>query len=323
VAGYTASSNFPTTTAAFQSLAPGGYNGFVARFFPMQPPPSVVSVSPASGSGSSQVFSVTVADPNGAADLNNVLFMVGDLPGACYTMYNLSAGQLLLANDAGTAWLAPIVAGSAATVSNSRCTLHAAGSSFTAAGVNLTANFSLSFNNGFGGSKHLYAWAADLSGLNTGWQTMGSWVVGNASQPPSITSVSPASGSGSAQVFSVAVADANGAADLNYVLFMVGVLPGACYAMHNLSVGQILLANDAGTAWLAPIMAGSAATVSNSRCTLHAAGSSFTAAGVNLTANFSLSFNNGFGGARQLCAWATDNSGINTGWQTMGVWTVP
>ena len=152
---------------------------------------------------------------------------------------------------------------------------------------------------------------------------MGSWVVGIAGQPPSITSVSPASGSGSSQVFSVTVADANGAADLNYVLFLVGELPGACYAMYNLSVGQILLANDAGTAWLAPIAAGSAATVSNSRCTLNAAGSFFTASGVNLTANFSLSFNNGFGGSRHLYAWAANLSGLNTGWQTMGVWTVP
>ena len=324
VAGFTSSVNLSVTPGALQTLAPGNYSGFLARFSPDPLPPSVVSVSPASGSGSSQVFTITVSDPNGGADVNDGLFMVGgSSSGACWVLYFPSTNQILLADDAGTAWLTPIVAGSAATVSNSQCTLNAASSSLTVAGVSVTANLSLSFKNGFSGSMPLYALAAGRSGLSSGWQMMGSWVVGNINQPPSITSVSPASGSGSSQVFTITVSDPNGGADVNDGLFMVGgSSSGACWVLYFPSTNQILLADDAGTAWLTPIVAGSAATVSNSQCTLNAASSSLTVAGVSVTANLSLSFKNGFSGSMPLYALAAGRSGLSSGWQMMGSWVV-
>ena len=326
VAGYTASIDFPTSTAAFQPLAPGGYNGYLVRFFPRQQPPSVVSVSPSSGSGSSQVFTVTVADPDGASDVNYVLFLMNQIisgAGACYVLYNPSMGLLWLENDAGTAWLTPVAAGSGTTVSNSQCTLNAAGSSYTAVGVNLTANISLSFSSGLQGTNDLFVWAADRSGLYSGWQTMGSWFPGTVDRPPSVVSMSPSSGSGSSQVFTVTVADPDGASDVNYVLFLMNQVisgAGACYVLYNPSMGLLWLENDAGTAWLTPIVAGSGATVSNSQCTLNAAGSSYTAVGVNLTANISLSFSSGLQGTNNLFVWAADRSGLYSGWQTMGSW---
>src|SRR5204862_70088 len=104
-------------------------------------PPTAVSVTPSSGSGSSQTFAFVYSDPNGFTGLPWVQTIVNaTLTGsaACYTHYNRLGNQVLLLNDAATGWLGPVTLGTAASVQNSQCTVNAQSSSASGAGTNLT-----------------------------------------------------------------------------------------------------------------------------------------------------------------------------------------
>jgi hypothetical protein len=264
--------------------------------------------------------------PGGSDDLNFVLFMLDrSISGAaaCYVMYNPSARLLWLANDAGNSWLIPATAGASASVSNSQCLVNAAGFSYSTAGVNVTLNFALTFTASFQGSRNLYVMAVSRSGLSSGWQTMGAWTPA-AVGTPSILSVTPNSGAGSAQIFSVLANDPAGANDVNVIFLLVNSAlsaTGGCYVMYSPSAQQIWLANDTGTAWLASIRAGAAGTLSNSQCAVDAAAFAYIPDGLKATAVFSLSFKSAFSGVKNLYAMVSGRSGLDSGWRTAGTWT--
>jgi hypothetical protein len=140
-------------------------------------PPVAQAVSPATGAGSSQVFSFTYADPAGWSALNwvNLNFHTTLIAaGGCYVQYERATNILRLANDAGTDWIgfASIGAGS---TGNSQCTIDTGASSLAASGNNLTLTLAITFHPGFSGVKNIYMAALSNSGLFSGWQTRGSW----------------------------------------------------------------------------------------------------------------------------------------------------
>jgi hypothetical protein len=140
--------------------------------------PSALSVTPASGSGSSQTFSFLFSDPDGAADLRYEFVLINQelrSDGGCVLHYD--GTRLWLVNDAGTIWLGPLTPGSASTLQNSQCVLGGAGSSISASGQNLTVTLALTFKPAFAGSKTIYMQAIDLSGLDTRLQPRGTWTV--------------------------------------------------------------------------------------------------------------------------------------------------
>ena len=140
--------------------------------------PAAVSVTPSSGSGSSQTFSFVYSDANGFGDLPWTQMIVNSsLNGtsACYTHYDRASNTLLLLNDAATAWSGPVTLGMAASVQNSQCTVNALGSSASGVGSNLTLNLALTFKAAFGGLKNVYMQTYDTGGLASGWQQRGTW----------------------------------------------------------------------------------------------------------------------------------------------------
>ena len=137
---------------------------------------TVVSVTPNSGSGVSQVFTAVYSDPHGASILNAayVLFNTSvSGVNACYVEYYPTTNLLYLKNDAGTALSTGIAPGSSATVSNSQCTLSGTGSSYTTSGNSATLNVALTFTGST--STNIYLYAGDKNNQNTGWIKEGSW----------------------------------------------------------------------------------------------------------------------------------------------------
>jgi hypothetical protein len=64
------------------------------------------------------------------------------------------------------------------TVSNSQCTIAAAGSSASVSGNTLTLTLSLTFSTPFIGNRIFYLAARDVSQINnTGWQALAAWSV--------------------------------------------------------------------------------------------------------------------------------------------------
>jgi hypothetical protein len=142
-------------------------------------PPTLVSVSPNSGTGLTVTLTATYSDPQGAQDINQAWLLVNSSSsgaGACFVYYHPQSNQLYLRNDAGSAWLTPaLTPGGAGTLANSQCTLSAASSSASLTGNNLILNVSLTFTGAFTGAKNVYMYASGLVGLNSGLVKEGTW----------------------------------------------------------------------------------------------------------------------------------------------------
>ncbi len=295
-------------------------------------PPSVVSVTPNSGSGlGPQSFSFVYSDPNGFAYLNTVqaLFSAtGSNSNSCWALYVRATNNLYLMNDAGTSWLGPMTPGSAGTLLNSQCTVNVASSSASGSGNNLTLNLATTFTSAFAGKQSTWMKADDNGGQTSGWQIPGTWSIPPTSNlPPSIVSVTPNSGSGlGPQSFSFVYSDPNGFAYLNTVqaLFSAtGSNSNSCWALYVRATNNLYLMNDAGTSWLGPMTQGSAGTLQNSQCTINVGSSSASGSGNNLTLNLPITFTSSFAGTQSTWMKADDNGGQTSGWQIPGSWSVP
>lgn len=135
--------------------------------------PTSDSVTPASGTGSNQVFTAVYSDSAGAAALTNLQFMVNSsfsgIP-RCWVM--ATPAGIFLANDAANAWTGP----GTTTLSNSQCSLDAAGSSLVRSGNTATVTLSLSFTAAFAGLKTVYMLAGE-SASAANWTAPGTFNV--------------------------------------------------------------------------------------------------------------------------------------------------
>ena len=175
--------NAPSQVTNFASVSGGGSNGASASDVTTtqnNQPPANSSVSPFAGSGN-QTFTVGFSDTNGGANIVHAYLMVNVqewVASSCYVDYNVGANTISLMNDAGTAWLGPIAAGSSASLSNSQCTVYASGASASAQGNNLTLNVPLSFQASYAGGtpeKRIFVMATDYAGLTSPWMPFGIW----------------------------------------------------------------------------------------------------------------------------------------------------
>lgn len=148
----------------------------------------------------------------------------------------------------------------------------------------------------------------------------------NASQFPSLVSLSPFQGSGANANLTFVYSDPNGWAAIQSAEFIInprwepGSRAGGCYVKYAPGTGVFtLIANDgnsvAGTA--AP---GTQNTMSNSQCTLNAVTSSVSGSGNNLTIVASLTFQPSFTGQRHIWMQAVDYNNNTTNWLVYGVW---
>jgi hypothetical protein len=145
---------------------------------PSAGPPTVVSVSPSSGSGLTQAFTANYSDPNGAVNLVDVRILINNVVtggNGCYVWYYPASNLMYLENNAGSGLSAGIAPGSGSTVSNNQCTLAGTGSSYTPSGNNATLVVALTFTGTFTGQKNVYLYAIDTNGTNTGFVPAGTW----------------------------------------------------------------------------------------------------------------------------------------------------
>ncbi len=299
---------------------PGGASG-----------PTAVSVTPSSGSVASQTFALQYSDTAGAANLQTVwAYFNGTLASpatnTCLLYYNLTANVVNLLNDNGSTWQTA-TPGTAATLQNSQCSLNVAGTSVALNGNTLTLNLAMTFKPAYAGAKNIYLYAADLSGSNSGWQSLGTWTVLTGSSGPATVSVAPSSGSVASQTFALQYSDTAGAASLQTVwAYFNGTLANpatsTCLLYYNLTANVVNLLNDNGSTWQTAIP-GTATTLQNSQCSLNVAETSVALNGNTLTLNLAMTFKPAYAGAENIYLYAADVSGSNSGWQQLGTWTVP
>jgi hypothetical protein len=140
-------------------------------------PPTVVSLTPSSGTGLTQTFAAVYSDPAGISDLSEVFILFNtsiSVANACAVAYAPATNLMYLYDNAGTALSAGVTPGSSGSASNSQCTLNGTGSSFSTAGNNFTLNVALTFSGSFVGSKNAYLDAVGKTQAS-GWVMKGTW----------------------------------------------------------------------------------------------------------------------------------------------------
>jgi hypothetical protein len=314
--------------------APGSNSGWQVRgawTVPDGAGPASVSVTPNSGFGTSQTFALEYSDSAGEANLQQVWGYFSATLGnpasqSCMLYYNAATNQINLLDDDGMAWQAAPL-GSAATLQNNQCSINVATATVATGGNTLTLSLAMTFRAAFAGSKNLYLHAIDISGTASAWQQLGSWTVGSAAGAPATVSVTPNSGSGASQSFTLAYSDTAGAANLQqvWVYFnatLANPASGACLLYYNVATNQINLLNDSAATWQAATL-GASATLRNSQCSVNAAATTILGAGNTLELNLAMTFQAAFAGTKNIYLYAGDLSGAVSAWQELGAWTVP
>ncbi len=135
-----------------------------------------VSVSPSSGSGSTQMFTATYQDPKGGSHIAKAALSVmtnnvrpggrsGWSTNECLLRFDLAKNAIWLVPNMGGTWgYHPIVAGSSSTLSNSQCTVLASGSSARILDNTVVVSFEVKFAPDFAGEKQIYLQSADVDG---------------------------------------------------------------------------------------------------------------------------------------------------------------
>jgi hypothetical protein len=220
----------PTVTGDSTSLSRSAIATFTVDPPPTEPPSA--SVSPDSGSGTSQTFALTATEPSGAENIQWLQFLInGTLSSqwACYLHYDVSSNELYLRDDADPSWVGSKQLGTAGTISNGQCTVDTGASSFsTPTGTTATLNLAIAFKAAFAGDKTTYG-LVDSGNWNSGWEELGAW-----------TAVAP---TGSLP---------NGWTAANIAYYTNGYCPTTNTASYNAGTETFTLTGTGGALWSPP-----------------------------------------------------------------------
>jgi len=282
-----------------------------------------VSVTPSSGTGSTQTFAFVFSDPASWTNLTwgEVLINPAQVnSNACYIHWDAASNSLSLRDDAGDAWLGPVPIGTSATLGNSQCVLSPGSASLKGAGASATLSLTVNFTNRYAGStKNIYMQAQSVAAA-AGWQQTGTWTV---TFPFTPVSVSPSAGSGVSQVFTFTMAGvySGDEVDLSFststALGTLQFYDHGCALVYGSIPSQIFLfgdlaSNSVGTNGTL----GSGPTLQNSQCTVNVPATSAMLSGSTLTMTIPITFSAAFQGQKNVYIF-----GPGTGWPTGAPYT--
>ena len=119
-------------------------------------------------------FSFVASSPNGAGNLADVHMLFSTTlqwPNSCYLSYTAGGNQLSLLSDGADHWISG-QPGATGTLSNSQCSVNLSATTVTASGNTLTIAPTITFTPAFRPGVHIYMYAADVPGMNSGWKKM-------------------------------------------------------------------------------------------------------------------------------------------------------
>ena len=308
--------------------------------------PSVVSLSPNTGFGNSQLFTArySTVNPGGATIDRAYLLMNTSINGTngCLVEYSPASNTFRLINNDGATWSAPALAGTAVTLSNSQCSLNVAASSgATTASVgtlDTSVNYALTFATGFAGFKNIYLLASSESaGVTSGWVQGGTWTVSDTggTGTPGVASLIPTTGAGFSGTFTGTFTHTGGATQhyLGYMLFLPTpnvvnyTATGSCLVEYNRISNGMRLIDNAGTGWLggqSGIALGTfGATLSNNYCTINIQSATAFVNGTSMTVSVPVTFQTSLGPVLGTFLQAFDVTGNFTGMTQFGNWVLP
>lgn len=330
---FSTSCDYSNTRVQFSALPAGlSYTSASGVFLrtPSNTVPTVNSVAPAFGNGTSVTRTFVFADADGANDLGVVNILINsalDGRNACYLAYDSTNNVLVLQNDAGdnaTVLGLP----STASLSNSQCSIPGSAITAVKAGSTLTLTMTFNFTPSFTGTRVVFTAARDRTTGNSSWQAIGTQTVTTPATNPQPLTATPSSGRATMGVtFPVTVTyrDATASTNLQPVQLLINRdLDGAnaCYFGFDHAGNNLYIVGDNGTLQPTPIRLngapGGAASIENSQCRVLSAGSTFSDSGNTLTMTLQIQFKGGSVGRRLIYAGAQTTGGANSGWSVLG-----
>jgi hypothetical protein len=168
-----------------------------------------ISISPTSGSGSTQTFNITATDPGGFEAISGVNFLINstlDGRNGCWLYYqpygtqsdSIAQGFLTLASDDGSDWSRRVEIDSSQnsppSIQNSQCNVFGGPTTVSGNGNTLTLTVTLTFTSSFAGNKNLYVRASDQAGPATDYNQLGTFTTTGGSTGPDFSfAVDPSS----------------------------------------------------------------------------------------------------------------------------------
>jgi hypothetical protein len=285
------------------------------------------SITPPSGQGFAQSFTMRYVDASGAGDLQSTwVWFAGSLASAadhsCLIYYVPQASTLFLLDDTAAQWL-PGTVGTSTVLQNGQCAVNLASSSASLSGNDLILTLAMTFRPSFAGAKNAYLYATGASGSTPAWTPVGTWTI--PAGTVTANSATPNAGTGSTQTFGLSYSDAAGFSDLSAAWLWVtpnvnGSAANSCLVYVDPATRTVNLLNDAGTTWVSGAV-GVAGLLTNGQCGIDLAASDVTGNGVNLQVTLAMTFNHSFAGTRDLYMFAS-GAGWSSGWQDRGSWTI-
>src|SRR3984957_9393606 len=324
IGGQTSSLNL-TLVTPIQSTNNASSSGWVLRLGVTALPtttPSVLSVSPPSGSAAAVTFTAQFSDTGGGAALTTAALLVNtssSISGGCYVNYNPASNLLSIYNDAGTAVLSTLTPGSGS-AQNDQCGLNGVGSSVNVSGTTLTVAFSVTFLTAFSGAKNVYLQAGDTD-ANTGWIAEGTYTAMILPGTPQVISVAPNANGGFAQTFTLVYGDTVAASNISaaVVLFNASLsASNACDVGFSFPANTVGLLSDSGLSSTSMAI-GSTGSLQNSQCVIQA--TTATLSGFSLTISVAIAFKGPFNGAKNIYMNSSTPSS-SSGYIQMGTYAV-
>lgn len=175
-----------------------------------------------------------------------------------------------------------------------------------------------------------YTLRADVvsQSFGEGFVAQADFVFGVGNTAPAPVQVFPAYGSAGSQVFTFTFSDPDGWQHLAIVNVLFNFwLDGrqACYLAYEPASSALYLVDDSGNAggpYQGMTLPGGG-SVGNGQCTVYGSGSSVSASGSSLTLSLNIAFRPTFAGTHLVYMAARDAANANSGWQRLGIWTVP
>jgi hypothetical protein len=138
-----------------------------------------VSVSPASGTGTTQTFSFVYSNSAGFNNIKVAGVLINTAvhgATACWLAYQPSINRVSLYQNETNTWPSGLP-GAAVTLSSGRCTLDLRTASVSSSGTTLTLTLPIQFSSLFSGTKTVYMYASDVGGTASAYQPKGTWTV--------------------------------------------------------------------------------------------------------------------------------------------------
>lgn len=216
----------------------------------------------------------------------------------------------------------PLILGTASTVQNSQCTIQGATSMAQASGTSLLLTLRIAFSSTFTGSKVIYTAARDTGSGNTGWKTVGSSQIPEATSPlPRTRPVSPATIVAESATITATYESGTGFTTAWILTNSSLDAARACYVAYFAPGNLLLLYPDNGDGANALQMSLSGNnSLENSQCRIDAAGSRATIAGGTLTLTLNLTMKPAFAGPNGIWTAMAGSDGQVSRWRVSGTW---